>query len=65
MGLQPGSMLSWEIEDDDTVVVRRSGHHDSEDVHRRLFPIVPQPRRLEALKAGIKRHIELHHGKKS
>jgi antitoxin PrlF len=58
LGLQPGSMLQWDIEDDDTIVVRRVGGHDSEDVHRRLFPVAPPPRGLDELKAGIKRYIK-------
>ncbi|MGB6603409.1 MAG: AbrB/MazE/SpoVT family DNA-binding domain-containing protein, partial [Steroidobacteraceae bacterium] len=37
LGVGPGSVLEWD-EQDDKVVVRRSGRYASEDVHRALFP---------------------------
>ena len=56
LGIGPGSVLEWD-DDGEQVVVRRAGRYTSEDVHRLLFPTPPNPRTLEELKAGVRRHI--------
>lgn len=39
LGVGPGAVLEWsDSESGEHVVVRRVGHHTSEDIHRVLFP---------------------------
>lgn len=62
LGIGPGSILEWDQEDD-KIVVRRSGTCSSEDIHRALFPKrSPEPRTLDELKEGIRRNIRERHG---
>lgn len=60
LGLGPGSVLEWD-EEDDKVVVRRAGRYTSEDIHKVLFKEPPEPRTLEELKEGIRRHMVKRH----
>jgi AbrB family looped-hinge helix DNA binding protein len=57
LGLGPGAVLEWD-EEDGKIIVRRAARYTSQDIHRVLFPGGP-PRgmTIEALKAGLKRHI--------
>jgi hypothetical protein len=49
--------LEWD-EEGEKIVVRRAGRFTWEDAHRALFPEgPPQPRTLEELKEGIRRHM--------
>jgi len=57
LGIGPGSVLEWD-EDGEKVVVRRVGIYTSEDVHRALFPKLPQARTLEELKDGVRRYVK-------
>jgi antitoxin PrlF len=58
LGVGPGSVLEWD-EEDDKIVVRRSGRFSFEDIRRALFPKgPPKPRTLRELKEGIRRHIK-------
>ncbi len=58
LGVGPGSVLEWD-EEDDKIVVRRSGRFSSEDIQRALFPEgPPKPRTLRDLKEGIRQHIK-------
>jgi hypothetical protein len=42
-------------EEDDKIVIRRSGRFSSEDIHRAIFPNeAPKRRMLEELKEGIR-----------
>ena len=53
----------WE-EEDEKIVVRRSGRHTSEDIHRALFPKrAPKPRKLAAMKEGIRRYLRGRHAR--
>jgi AbrB family looped-hinge helix DNA binding protein len=57
LGIGPGSVLEWD-DDNDRIVVRRSGRYTSEDIHNALFPDEePEPKRLDELKDGIRKHI--------
>jgi len=63
LGISPGSVLEWE-EEDEKIVVRRSGRHTSEDIHRALFPKrAPKPRKLAAMKEGIRRYLRGRHAR--
>ncbi|MEO8501984.1 MAG: AbrB/MazE/SpoVT family DNA-binding domain-containing protein [Vicinamibacteria bacterium] len=53
LGVGPGGTLEWHDEGG-TIVVRRSGWHSSEDIHKALFASRPKRRSLGQLKAGIK-----------
>jgi AbrB family looped-hinge helix DNA binding protein len=56
LGLQPGSVIEWE-EEEDRVVVRRAGRYTSKEIHRILFPMgPPRTRTLEELKDGLRTH---------
>jgi AbrB family looped-hinge helix DNA binding protein len=58
LGLGPGSILEWH-EEGDKIVVSRAGRYTFEDIHRALFPKrAPQPRTIEEMKAGIRRHVK-------
>ncbi len=57
LGIVPGSILVWE-EEDDRIIIRRSGSYSSENIHDALFPDgAPAPKSLEDLKEGIRKQI--------
>lgn len=60
LGVGPGSVLEWH-EEGDRVIVRKAGQYSSEDIHRALFPAVPQRRTLGQLKAGIAEFMKKRH----
>jgi len=62
LGIGPGSVLEWE-EDGDRIVVRRAGRFTSEDIHRALFPEGVEPKTLEEMKEGIRRHVRERHAR--
>lgn len=54
LGIGPGSILEWD-EENNNIVVRRSGRFSSEDIHRALFPQKPpKPRTLADMKEGLR-----------
>lgn len=62
LGVGPGSVLEWD-EQDDKVVVRRSGRYASEDVHRALFPDrAPIPGDRD-VKEAIRKYIRKRHAR--
>jgi len=62
LGLGPGSILEWDVEDDQ-VVVRRAGRYSFEEIHRALFPRKPKARSLQDIEEGIRRHIRKRHAR--
>ena len=63
LGVGPGSVLEWD-EEDEKIVVRRSGRYSSEDIHRSLFPAgPPRPHTLKEMKEGIRRRIRDRHAR--
>ena len=63
LGIGPGSVLEWS-EEDEKIVVRRSGRYSWDDVHRALFPNrPPKPRTLAELKQGIRRCVQERHAR--
>lgn len=62
LGLGPGSMLEWHVEDG-SVVVRRAVRHSSEDIHQSLFAATPKPRTAAELKEGIRQHLRKRHAR--
>lgn len=63
LGVSPGSVLEW-TDEGDRVIVRKAGRFSSEDIHRALFPKVPQRRTLEQLKAGVARDVKKRHARR-
>ncbi|MBI2822216.1 MAG: AbrB/MazE/SpoVT family DNA-binding domain-containing protein [Acidobacteria bacterium] len=64
LGIGPGSVLEWD-EEGEKIVVRRSGRYTSEDIHRALFQRqAPKPRKLDEMKAGIRRHVRERHARR-
>ena len=61
--LVAGSILEWDA-DGDRVIVRRTGRHSSEDVHRTIFADPPRPRTLAELREGVRRHIRARHARR-
>ena len=63
LGIGPGSVLEWE-EQGETVIVRRAGRYNSEDIHQAVFPKgAGAPRTVRELKEGIQRHIKKRHAR--
>jgi antitoxin PrlF len=63
LGITPGSVLEWE-ERGNEVVVRRAGKYTFEDIHRRLFPDGPPPRKtLKELKEGPAKYVREQHAR--
>ncbi len=63
LGVGPGSILEWN-EDENRIVVQRSGRYTSEDIHRALFPKrEPKARTVEEMNEGIRRRIRERHAR--
>ncbi|MBI4729019.1 MAG: AbrB/MazE/SpoVT family DNA-binding domain-containing protein [Acidobacteria bacterium] len=63
LGIGPGAVLEWE-DRGNQVLVRRAGRFTSEDVHGALFHgRPPQPRTVEEMKEGVRRHIKARHAR--
>ena len=62
LGIGPGSVLEWD-EQDDKVVVRRSGRYASVDVHRALFPDRGPIPRENDVKEAIRKYIRKRHAR--
>lgn len=63
LGLAPGSSLEW-VEQRGRIVVQRATRHDSQAVHDVLFPQhVAEPKSLDALKDGIRKHMHKRHAR--
>lgn len=62
LGVGPGSVLEWD-EQDDKVVVRRSGRYVSEDVHRALFPDRAPVLGEGNVKEAIRKYIRKRHAR--
>jgi AbrB family looped-hinge helix DNA binding protein len=63
LGVGPGSILEWS-EEDEKIVVKRSGRCTSEDIHRAVFPKRPPgPRTLEEMKEGIRQRVRDRHAR--
>jgi AbrB family looped-hinge helix DNA binding protein len=63
LGIGPGSVLEWH-EEGDQVVLRKAGRYTSEDIHRALFPTPPEPRTIEEMDEGIRRHLRAKHARR-
>jgi antitoxin PrlF len=62
LGVGPGSVLEWD-EQDDQVVVRRSGRYTSEDVHHALFPDSGSKGSPVDVKDAIRKYIRKRHAR--
>lgn len=62
LGIGPGATIAWE-ERDDTIIVRRVGEHSFATVHQALFGTSPAPKTKLTIKDGIKKHMQLKHGR--
>lgn len=64
LGIGPGSILEWDDDGEEGVIVRRAATFSSEDVHRRVFEQEPVSKDLSELKEGIRRHMRKRHAKR-
>ena len=56
LGLTPGSTVEW-CERGPEVVVRKATKYSSLDIHRAVFPSVPERKSVEEMDAGIRTHL--------
>lgn len=64
LGVGPGSVLEW-AEENEKIVVRRSGRYTSEDIHRALFRgQAPRTRSVSELKEGIRKSVRKRHARR-
>ncbi len=56
LGLETGSVLEWD-EDDNGIFVRRVAQHSFESIHKRIFKVKPERKSLEELKDGITKNM--------
>lgn len=64
LGVGPGSVLEWSVENAQ-VVVRRAGRYSSEEIHQTLFPAkAPRRRTLAELKEGIRKSMRKRHARR-
>lgn len=65
LGIGPGSMLEWDLDEEgESIVVRRGTRYSSEDIHRAIFPEPPEPKTLEELEEGIADYMRDRYGKR-
>jgi AbrB family looped-hinge helix DNA binding protein len=64
LGIGPGSVLEWD-EQEDQIVVRRSGQYSSADVHAALFPADDsRPTTAADIKQGIRKAVRRRHARR-
>ena len=63
LGLGPGSVLEWDENGEEEVVVRRVGRYSSEEMHRAIFPSPPKPKTLREMKDGVGRYMKKRHAR--
>ena len=64
LGIGPGSVLEWD-EDEDRIVVRRSGQYSCADVHAALFPAGDsRPATSTDVRQGIRKAIRRRHARR-
>jgi antitoxin PrlF len=63
LGLTAGSVLEWDLEDDQ-IVVRRATRYSSADVHEALFARTPPKRTVKELKAAAAEYIKKKHARR-
>ena len=49
---------------DHGVIRKKAGSYTSEDIHRALFPTPPEPRTIEEMDEGIRRHLRKKHARR-
>lgn len=65
LGLDPGSVVEWDEDEDGRISVRRAGQFTFEDIHRKLFPQPPaKVTSVDELDEGIRRHIKSRHARR-
>ena len=62
LGVGPGSVLEWD-EENDHVVVRRSGRYSSEEVHAVLFPEGGPKTNPVEVKEAIRKYVRKRHAR--
>jgi AbrB family looped-hinge helix DNA binding protein len=63
LGIGPGAVLEWDLEDG-RIVVRRAGRYSSEDIHRAVFVRPPKPKTVEEMKEGVRQRIKRKHARR-
>ena len=65
LGADPGAILEWEDRPAGTVVVRRAGRFNSEDLHAVAFPDgPPATRTIAELKEGVAQAVRRRHARR-
>ena len=63
LGVGPGSVLEWTVEDE-RAVVRRAGRYSSQDIHEAVFrDKAPRKRTVAELKQGVRTAIRKRHAR--
>ena len=64
LGVGPGSFIEFE-EEDGRIFLRKVGRYTFADIHAALFPDgPPEPKTLDELKEGIRRHMRKKHARR-
>lgn len=64
LGVGPGSVLEWSVENEQ-VVVRRTGRYSSQEIHKALFADkTPKRRTVAELKEGVRKAIRKRHARR-
>lgn len=60
----PGAVIEF-VEDGDRVILRRGRSYTFEEIHKVLFPNgPPEPRTVEEMDEGIRRHLRKKHARR-
>ena len=62
LGVGPGSVLEWD-EENDHVVVRRSGRYSCEEVHAVLFPEGDPKTKPVEVREAIRKYVRKRHAR--
>ena len=62
LGLEPGSKVEWRVRGDQVTVCRAS-KYTSQDIHDALFDASPEPRTIDDMDEGIRRHLREKHAR--
>ena len=62
LGLGPGSKVEWRVRGDQVTVCRAS-KYTSQDIHDALFDAPPDPRTINDMDEGIRRHLREKHAR--
>jgi len=64
LGVGPGSVLEWEENSEDSLVVKRAARFTSADIHREVFGRTPSAKKLSEFKQGIRDRMRKRYEKR-